>query len=58
MKGDVRLYSMSIIGQKPLTLLARFGFYLVHPSTFMHQNGGHATNDRHQDQIPGKNFRL
>ena len=40
MKGDVRLYSMSIIGQKPLTLLAR------------------STDDRHQDQIPGKNFCL
>ena len=47
--GDVTPY---------LLYFACFGFYLVHPSTLMHQNGGHATNDRHQDQIPGKDFRL
>ena len=47
--GDVTPY---------LLYFARFGFYLTHPSTFMHQNGGHATDDRHQDQIPGKNFCL
>ncbi|WP_337557607.1 hypothetical protein [Phocaeicola plebeius] len=47
--GDVTPY---------LLYFARFGFYLTHPSTFMHQNGGHATDDRHQDQIPGKDFRL
>ena len=38
--------------------MGSFCFNFLHPSTLMHQNGGHATNDRHQDQIPGKNFCL
>ena len=58
MKGDVRLYSMSIIGQKPLTLLARFGFYLTHPSTFMHQNGGHGNNRYHRNRHKRENFHV
>ena len=36
----------------------RAGFYLPDAFVFMHQNGGHATNDRHQDDIACKNFKL
>ena len=36
----------------------RAGFYLPDAFVFMHQNGGHAADDRHQDNVACKNFKL
>ena len=36
----------------------RAGFYLPDAFALMHQNGGHAADDRHHDNVACKNFKL
>ena len=54
--GDVAVGGVDVAAHLPY--LGGFGFYLPYPLAFMHQNGGHVCDDRHQYHVSEKNFML